>query len=256
MFYLLAGFILYLFCNIFRALRFHILLNREINLIPLFNLVCTYNMLNNLMPMRAGDLSYIYMLKKLHNKSVITGASTLIVSRLFDFVAISSLFIAAAWLAGDRLSGIKNVALMLSLFMFFCLLLLSILFYGGGRALDLINHLLHRMDSGKNAPGKYSGHATYLLSKLRETVLAMERMSNNKTTAFALLISFLIWSTNFSVVYLVIRGMHFDIPFPIIVMGSTFTVLSTILPIYGIAGLRTSQGLWTIVFLPLGIPLD
>lgn len=65
--------------------------------------------------------------------------------------------------------------------------------------------------------------------------------------------SFLI-PANFSVVFLVIRGMNFDIPIPIIVMGSTFTVLSTLLPIYGIAGLGTSQGLWTRLFCPWEFP--
>jgi conserved hypothetical protein len=103
--YLAGGFILYSLCNIFRALRFHILLDQEIKLFPLFNLVCIYNMMNNLAPMRTGELSYIYMLKKLHNKNAITGASTLILSRIFDFIAIGTLFLASAWMIGDRLGG-------------------------------------------------------------------------------------------------------------------------------------------------------
>ncbi|MGB4295543.1 MAG: lysylphosphatidylglycerol synthase domain-containing protein, partial [Smithellaceae bacterium] len=98
--------------------------------------------------------------------------------------------------------------------------------------------------------------AIYLISKLKETALAMQRLRNTKVALLAQAFSFLIWAANFSAVFLVIKGMHLDIPMPIIIMGSTFTVLSTLLPIYGIAGLGTSQGLWTLVFLPLGIPLD
>jgi uncharacterized membrane protein YbhN (UPF0104 family) len=98
--------------------------------------------------------------------------------------------------------------------------------------------------------------AIYLMSNLKETVQSMQKLRNAKVALLILATSFLIWVANFSVVFLVIRGMHFDIPMPIIVMGSTFTVLSTLLPIYGIAGLGTSQGLWTLVFLPLGIPMD
>ena len=248
--YLAGGFILYSLCNIFRALRFHILLDQEIKLFPLFNLVCIYNMMNNLAPMRTGELSYIYMLKKLHNKNAITGASTLILSRIFDFIAIGTLFLASAWMIGDRLGWMKSTLIPISLFMIFCFILLFMLFYGGYRFLSLFSCALDRMGLARNAT------AIYLMSNLKETVQSMQKLRNAKVALLILASSFLIWAANFSVVFLVIRGMHFDIPIPIIVMGSTFTVLSTLLPIYGIAGLGTSQGLWTLVFLPLGIPLD
>ncbi|MDD5735460.1 MAG: lysylphosphatidylglycerol synthase transmembrane domain-containing protein [Methanothrix soehngenii] len=248
--YLAGGFILYLLCNIFRALRFHILLDQEIKLFPLFNLVCIYNMMNNLAPMRTGELSYIYMLKKLHNKNAITGASTLILSRIFDFIAIGTLFLASAWMIGDRLGGMKSILIPISLFMIFCLILLLMLFYGGEWLSISFSCALDRMGLARNAT------AIYLISNLKEMVQSMQKLRNAKIALLILASSFIIWAANFFVVFLVIRGMHFDIPMPIIVMGSTFTVLSTLLPIYGIAGLGTSQGLWTLVFLPLGIPLD
>lgn len=245
-----GGFILYLLCNIFRALRFHILLNQEIKLFPLFNLVCIYNMMNNLAPMRAGELSYIYMLKKLHNKNAIAGASSLILSRIFDFIAIGSLFLASAWMLGDRLGGMKSALIPISLFMLFCFILLVMLFYGGEWLISSFSCVLGWMGLGRNAT------AIHLLTSLKEAVLSMKKLRNAKNAFLTLAASFLIWAANFSAVFLVIKGMHFDIPMPVIVIGSTFTVLSTLLPIYGIAGLGTSQGLWTLVFLPLGIPLD
>jgi len=248
--HLISGFILYLLCNIFRALRFHLLLNREIKLFALFNLVCIYNMMNNLAPMRAGELSYIYMLKKLHNKNAITGASTLILSRIFDFIAIGSLFLASAWMIGERLGGLKSALISVSIFTILCFFLLLILFYGGEWLFKSFSYVLPRTGLGSNAT------AISLVLRLKETALAMQRLRNAKVALLALAFSFLIWGANFSAVFLVIKGMNFDIPMPIIVMGSTFTVLSPLLPIYGIAGLGTSQGLWTLVFLPLGIPLD
>jgi len=248
--HLISGFILYLLCNIFRALRFHLLLNREIKLFALFNLVCIYNMMNNLAPMRTGELSYVYMLKKLHNKSAITGASTLILSRIFDFIAIGTLFLASAWMIGERLGGLKSALISVSVFTILCFFLLLILFYGGEWLFKSFSYVLPRTGLGSNAT------AISLVLRLKETALAMQRLRNAKVALLALAFSFLIWGANFSAVFLVIKGMNFDIPMPIIVMGSTFTVLSTLLPIYGIAGLGTSQGLWTLVFLPLGIPLD
>ena len=247
---LVGGFILYLLCNIFRALRFHLLLNREITLFALFNLVCIYNMMNNLAPMRAGELSYIYMLRKLHNKNAITGASTLLLSRILDFIAIGTLFLVSAWMIGDRLGGMKSALIPISLFMLFCFILLLMLFYGGEWLISSFSCSLEWVGLSRNAT------AIDLISNLKEAVQSTQKLRNAKIAILTLAASFLIWAANFSVVFLVIRGMYFDIPMPIIVMGSTFTVLSTLLPIYGIAGLGTSQGLWTLVFLPLGIPLD
>jgi uncharacterized membrane protein YbhN (UPF0104 family) len=48
--YLVAGFVLYVYSYFFRALRFHILLNREVGLRDLFNIVCVRNMVNNILP--------------------------------------------------------------------------------------------------------------------------------------------------------------------------------------------------------------
>ena len=47
--YLIAGFVLYLCSYFFRALRFHILLNREVGLRDLFNIVCMHNMVHNIL---------------------------------------------------------------------------------------------------------------------------------------------------------------------------------------------------------------
>ena len=52
--YLIAGFVLYVCSYFFRALRFHILLNREIGLRDLFNIVCVHNMANNILPSLLG----------------------------------------------------------------------------------------------------------------------------------------------------------------------------------------------------------
>jgi len=65
--YLIAGFVLYVCSYFFRALRFHILLNGEVGLWDLFNIVCVHNMMNNILPARTGELSYIYLLKRFYN---------------------------------------------------------------------------------------------------------------------------------------------------------------------------------------------
>ena len=53
--YLIVGFVLYACTYFFRALRFHILLNRAVGIRDLFNIVCVHNMVNNILPARTGE---------------------------------------------------------------------------------------------------------------------------------------------------------------------------------------------------------
>jgi uncharacterized protein (TIRG00374 family) len=248
--YLVISFFIYVCCNIFRAMRFYVLLDKRIKIHSLFNIVCVYNMVNNMAPMRAGEISYVYMLKRLHNKNAAIGVSTLIVARILDFIAICSLFTASSWIAAERIEGLRSAAIMVSLLIIACFLLLIML-------LRCRECLLYPLDCylDKNGLDK-DPRIEYIILKLREMIRAMESMRDTKMTVLALIISFFIWIANFSVVFLVVKGMNFDIPLHIVIMGSTSTVLSTLLPVYGIAGLGTSQGLWTLVFVPLGISLN
>ena len=60
--FLIAGFILYTGgLTVLRTWRFHILLNKEVSVKDLFPITCVVNMMNNLLPARTGELSYIYL---------------------------------------------------------------------------------------------------------------------------------------------------------------------------------------------------
>lgn len=91
--YIIIGFILYLGSYFFRALRFHILLNSKVSIKDLFSIVCVHNMANNILPARTGEVSYVYLSKKLHNISVGEGVASLMVARVFDFTTISFLIL-------------------------------------------------------------------------------------------------------------------------------------------------------------------
>ncbi|WP_269849783.1 lysylphosphatidylglycerol synthase transmembrane domain-containing protein [Methanosarcina horonobensis] len=90
--YLVLGFFLYVLSYLLRGLRFHILLDKKISLTDLFHIVCVHNMVNSILPARSGELSYIYILKKYHDKSTGEGVATLMVARVLDFITISLLF--------------------------------------------------------------------------------------------------------------------------------------------------------------------
>jgi hypothetical protein len=78
-----------------------ILLNREVSITELFSIVSIHNMALNIFPARSGELSYIYLLKKRHDKNVGEGAASLLAVMMFDIISISIIFFALALLAHD-----------------------------------------------------------------------------------------------------------------------------------------------------------
>lgn len=118
--WLIIGFILYNFCYFFRALRFHILLDRKISIKDLFFIVSLHNMTNSLLPARTGELSYIYLVKKSGDISTTKGVATLAIARVLDFVTITIIFIVSIFFIFRELP--------LSLAQFPVLLIIAMLF--------------------------------------------------------------------------------------------------------------------------------
>lgn len=243
---LAVGFGLYILTYFLRAVRFHILLNREVGIKDLFNIVCIHNMANSLLPARTGELSYVYLLKKRHNKTVGVGAATLIITRLFDMIAIlmllflSTLFVSTIFVTMVEVRWIA-VALMVGI----VLVLLTILYSGHAFVISLrkiVNHL--GMDNVR--------FTDYIFRKLDETNESFSDIHRG-TFIWSAFISILIWITIYSLNYTLIIAMGLDMGFWAVLFASTFAIITTVSPIQGIGGFGTMEGGWVIGFIALGI---
>lgn len=248
-FSLICGFILYMFSYYFRALRFHFLLNKEVRKCDLFNIICIHNMVNNILPARTGELSYVYFLKKLHNKTTGEGIATLSLARLYDIIAISLLFFFSILLVRNLPPIILNTIWILT----FCLsgiLIISFIFiHRVDKFVDTFERLLINYNLNKTL-------GTYLLNKSKEMVISFGKAKQNKNMLSILIFSILIWLLNYSIVFVLLSGMGVSLSFEKVILGSTFTLLTTTLPINGIAGFGTNEGFWVLVFVPLGLSLE
>ncbi len=248
--YLLAGFILYASSYFFRALRFHILLNREVSIKDLFNIVCVHNATNNLLPARTGELSYIYLLKKINNKTVGDGIATLVVSRIFDFIALIILFFFAIVLITDIPKIIMDALWIIAFFGIFLLIVLVILLTRGKKFVIQIQKTAERLHCEHN-PGVH-----FFIRKGFETIESLDRIQIKESISALMISSLLIWGVNYFVVYLLMMGMNFQLSIFIVILGGTFILLTTVLPIQGVAGFGTTETIWTLVFVPLGLSVD
>ncbi|KAB2945328.1 MAG: dolichol-P-glucose synthetase [Candidatus Methanoperedens nitroreducens] len=248
--YILFGFILYIIINFFRTLRFYILLDRKIAIRNLFNIVCVHNMVNNILPARTGELSYIYLLKKHYNTKIGDGIATLFVARIFDFIAIFLMFFIAFILTKDLPILVTKVVWYIVFLFIICIVLLVGLLFFGKSVLKLAIIFSNKMGL------KETRIVKYLLGKGRETMESFEEIKSKKLIFSLLLCSILIIGFSYLLIYIILYGMNIFLPFQKVLLGSTFLLLSTVLPIYGIGGFGTTEGFWALVFVPLGLTLE
>jgi uncharacterized protein (TIRG00374 family) len=105
-----GAFILYWGMYLIRALRSIVLIpSKKIKKMSMFSITCLHNFLNYYLPVRTGELSYIYLLQKREQISLGEGFSNLLVCRIYDFIAISVIFFLSVLLdfkeVPKRLSG-------------------------------------------------------------------------------------------------------------------------------------------------------
>jgi uncharacterized protein (TIRG00374 family) len=208
-----------------------------------------HNLVNNILPARTGELSYIYLLNKFHNKKTGEGIATLFVARVFDFIVISLLFFISALMIQDLPEIIMKAVWVITFLMVVIVIFLIILLYFGDSFLNLAKRFFGRFNLEK----KY--FADYLLRKGEEAVESFDEIrTNGKVTAIeVIIISFGIWLSLYSVNYDLITAMDINLCFFIVLLGSTFALFTTILPIQGIGGFGTIEGGWAIGFIAVGL---
>lgn len=235
--YIFLAFFSYSSTYFLRTLRFCILINREIKFLDMFKIVCLHNMLNNLLPARTGELSFIYLLKKFHNKNVEKGFAILITARVFDCLSILLLFLISAFLLGFGLE-------MIFFIFFVSFSVLAVLFFKFIRKLNTDVYI---------ANGFFSP-----IFKIIKRITDGFRSINLKKPELlkVMLLTLLIWIFQYLTVQLILKSISLDITLLKAIFGSTFAIITTILPIQGIAGFGSFEGGWTFGFILTGHSKD
>jgi uncharacterized protein (TIRG00374 family) len=250
--YLIAGFLVYSISYLFRALRFQILLNKEIRTHDIFKIVCIHNLVNCILPARTGELSYVYLLKKVHKKATGEGIATLFMARIFDLFAIILLFLFSIFFIQDGSSAIIGTIWVVIAVIIILVALVILIFYSGR---DLLNSI--KCYSEKLNLVRWSSWR-YILAKGEETIDCLEKTLSSGSYVYiqVVLLTSGVWLSLYAVIYLLVIGMGISLGFPETLFASTFTIVSTVLPISGIAGFGTIEGAWTIGFMLVGVPKE
>ena len=244
--YLVAGFGLYVLSYFFRALRFYILLNREVGIRDLFAIVCAHNLANNLLPLRSGELSFFYLVGKNHRIPIHKSIATLTIARIFDFIAIGLIFFISVSLLSDVPEIISNIICMISMSFLFTIIVLLVLIYNKN-----ISNALEKYLSGIRVIKCKS--INFLFVHLYKIINSFSDINRSKRqVTLLILISITIWIISFTMSFLLVADMGMNKNIWVIFVGLTFSILISMLPFHGIGGFGTMEGTWAIIFIALG----
>lgn len=249
--YIIIGFFFYLGSYIFRALRFYILLNKQIRVKSLFTIVCVHNMMNNILPVRTGELAYIYMLKKLHTKPTSEGFATLMVARVFDLITVSLLFLVAATCVENLSPMVYNALWVIVGFLLLVVLMLVILMCSGEWLIGVIEGVATLCKAER------LHWVQYLLKKMNEITGSFRRLKSRRIIGWMFFLSLPIWLLLYMLNYVLIVAMGIDIPVWCLILASTFSVFAEkVLPFQGIGSFGTVEAGWTVGLLSVGVPKE
>lgn len=255
--WLFVGCLYYLLTNVLRAWRLGVLLripgiSSPLRLLPeLFAL----SFLNNVLPSRTGELSFPYFLYRRHKRSIGESTTALLLARIFDYIAVASLFLLFAFgqfstLALDSTGLLQIVAILLLISL---IMILSLAWFSQ----FLLWQIERLADQKYIEQGTVQGRILTLVSQLAtQATSTLQIMREGRIFVLTLGWSFAIWLTTFAWFDAFLRATDFNQPYPLVVVGATLASIAKAIPFISIGGFGAHEAGWTIGFSLVGMNID
>ena len=239
----LAALLAYLSLNLFRALRFRVLLGKSDApwriLIPI---TLYHNFLVRALPFKLGELSYIVLLRSRLNYSMEEGVSSLFGARILELLIIVTVFAASIPAGADQLASQRD-ELMLAIALTFIAGIVAL--YFGGALIRLLLRALqpllirHHRDR--------SGLAAKLAEGLAQLAAEMDRIRQPRLFASALFITCFTYSSAFLANFLLLRALGIQVELPAIIAIVSLGMFASAFPFtvsgFGVVELAWRSGL-------------
>jgi hypothetical protein len=231
--YILSSFCMFSFGNFVRTLRFRKLDHTRNRVLRWWNINALYNVVTATLPGGAGDATTAYILKRSSMFDILGAFRILLLSRLQDLFAISSLFFVSACFIGGGVSY-RNTAVWISGVMS---LVSLIAFLPPGE--QFVLNLLKRIP-GQN---KWIRKA---YEKLTELLIISEEQRSGKSTSVILFQSIVMATSGILSVHLLLKSMGVDFSYVQSAYCYGAYMIFKIIPVQGIAGIGTQAAWWTL----------
>jgi len=246
--YLLLGFMFYALAYVFRSLRMRLLTGKTIPFSLMFKVLCVHGAANSSLPFKAGELVYVYLLRRIRKNLTSLAVSSLMLIRLFDVIVISFIIMVSLFFARPDSGYVGMLVKASALFFVAAIFALFMLMFAGRkivRAIERAAKLLRIAGLGivkKALDGLYkvSGNFAMLKSK---AVMA---------EAFAY--SVITWLMLVMFYYSILEGISIDVGLWSAVLGTGLSVMFfTLLPFQSLLGFGAVEGAWSVALLTMGV---
>ncbi len=257
---LLAFFAISLFGSFLRAWRYKLLLYpQKISWGNIFLVTFIRNIFVDLLPVRIGSLSYIYILNKRLNISFNAATSSFVVAFVYDLISLSPFLILAIIAVGLGTTSISTPLMLLFSFLF---LLIMIIIYW--QLLELCRFLLtiYRIFLRiiKSDQKKW---AVVSIEKLQLTIKDISQIRKRRTDLPVFLLSIGIRMAKYGALYILlfallqVHGYTFaSLSIWKTILSITGAEMSGFLPLKGIGGFGTWESAWAGMQTLLGFELQ
>jgi uncharacterized protein (TIRG00374 family) len=244
---LIVGFLCYAASFYLRAVRFKLLLPKDQPVQHLFPIILVHYTALNIIPARLGELSYVYLLKKVNNVSPGCSLSSLILARVFDQIAISILFLIFSRFVNLPTPWLNTLKWSVEIFLVVILAILILILAYKDKFVDLLKKLLIRV-KGDRYPVTQR-----IMHQLENIVEAFQAIQVKKQALKVLGLSLLIWLCLFSVNYALLKAFDVPLAYAETVLASTVIILSA-LPLASLSFFGLHEITWTGLAVALGVP--
>ncbi len=244
---LLLACCIYFFSNLFKSLRFAVMLKAvNISQADLYAITSYHNFFNQIFPARTGELTFVYYLKKMAGADISKGLHILLVTRIFDFIVVAAFFVCSLVVYYGRRTSMALLAMGIIFFILSVAVLFNlkwiVMFFNG-----IFNFFTAK--TGLDRIG--------LVEKIkRKMEPVVEEFAGFDTKRFVPELAFtsmLIWGALYAFSFVTIHAFGVDINFLQSVAGSTGGVLTNVLPINSFGSFGTMEAGWAGGFVLVGM---
>ena len=192
----------YFALNLFRALRFRVLLDKRHTPWRLLAPITLYhNFLVRALPFKLGELSYIALLRSRLNYSMAEGVSSLFGARILELLIIIMVFAAGVLTTAEALAAQQDRLLSVIIITF--LLSVCALYFGGA----IIRAFRAMLPPVQRAAGKKRDIITAIETRSLHLAAEFDRIRQPRLFLTALLISCFTYSSSFLTNYILLRAL-------------------------------------------------
>jgi uncharacterized protein (TIRG00374 family) len=251
---LIAAFGIYVCVYLLRAIRFRQfpMLN-QLSTSDLLPIASLHSFMNLIFPMRSGELSLVYLLRRFHQTEIGSGIGILLLVRLFDLIALALCLTGSLVLFGTRGDGAVDpwllvIAILMGLIITLISLTASVWWRFLVEFLERVSEFLYL---------KEKSWCQTLLNWMDEIERVLQSAKRISFSIRLLATSLACWLSLFLAFWFLLQAVGISrFSYPEVIIGSTGAAITSAIPINAIGNLGTLQLGWTAGFSALGMSVE